>query len=135
MSQALDILVAVLVLSGLAFFAIGTLGLLRLPDFFSRIHAVGKCDTLAALLVLSGLIVRVLQIEGGTVGALNAVKLGFILVFIFILNPTATHAFARAALRSGLQPWTLQDEDRETPDEVPRERRWMETSGKGWRRE
>jgi multicomponent Na+:H+ antiporter subunit G len=93
-----EILSVLLVGCGLFLFASGTLGLLRLPDFYCRMHATGKCDTLGALLALTGLAVY----HGFS---LVSLKIIFIVIFIFLANPTATHAIGRAALVNGVQPW------------------------------
>jgi multicomponent Na+:H+ antiporter subunit G len=92
-----DIIGSVFLLVGALFVLIGSVGIIRFPDFYSRVHAVGKSDTLGLALVLIGLAIH----EGGT---LNTVKLILIAVFIAIANPTATHAIARAAYRLGLKP-------------------------------
>jgi multicomponent Na+:H+ antiporter subunit G len=86
-------------LGGFFFFVAATVGLLRFPDFFCRLHATGKGDTLAVLLSLVGLSIY----EGLT---LTSLKIIFIAVFMFLAQPTSTHAISRAALRCGLQPWT-----------------------------
>lgn len=92
--------VAIILMAGGAFFlTVSSLGLLRLPDFYTRAHAVGKSETLGAILTLSGLAVY----NGWE---LSTFKILFILLFVLIANPTATHAVSRAALRMGLQPWT-----------------------------
>ena len=75
----------------------GGVGLLRMPDFFSRIHAAGMTDTLAAPLLLCGLM---LQMEW----SLDLIKAVMILVLILATNPTATHSMAKAALHGGLRP-------------------------------
>ena len=90
-----------LVVAGVFFLTVSALGLLRLPDFYARTHAVGKSETLGSILVLSGL-----AVYNGL--ELSTVKILFILFFVLIANPTATHAVTRAALRTGLQPWTRQ---------------------------
>lgn len=108
-----EILSMVMVIIGVFLFVSGTLGLIRLPDFYSRMHATGKCDTLGALLVLTGL-----AIYNGF--NLVSLKIIFIVVFIFLANPTATHAIGRAALVNGVQPWTKEskpDRSRGTPEE------------------
>ncbi|MES9965096.1 MAG: monovalent cation/H(+) antiporter subunit G [Candidatus Sedimenticola sp. 20ELBAFRAG] len=89
----------------------GGVGLLRMPDFFSRIHAAGMTETLAAPLLLCGLM---LQMEW----SLDLVKVVMILVLILATNPTATHAMAKAALHGGLRPQVDQPADDET-GEVP----------------
>jgi len=93
------IVAMVLMVGGVFFLAVSSIGLLRLPDFYARTHAVGKSETLGAILTLSGLAVY----NGWE---LSTFKILFILIFVLIANPTATHAIARAALRSGLPPWT-----------------------------
>lgn len=92
------IVAMVLIVGGVFFLTVSSIGLLRLPDFYTRTHAVGKSETLGAILTLSGLAVY----NGWE---LSTFKILFILIFVLIANPTATHAIARAALRSGLQPW------------------------------
>jgi len=92
-----------LLVAGLFFSAVASLGVLRLPDFYARLHAVGKAETLGVLLTLTGLAVW----EGLT---LTALKLLFVAVFFFLTNPTATHAIARAALRTGARPLTAEPE-------------------------
>jgi multicomponent Na+:H+ antiporter subunit G len=95
----LTIVAVVLMLGGAFFLTVSALGLLRLPDFYARTHAVGKSETLGTILMLSGLAVY----NGWE---LSTIKILFIVFFVLIANPTATHAIARAALRTGLQPWT-----------------------------
>lgn len=94
----MTVLAAILMLSGIFFLTVSSLGIFRLPDFYSRTHAVGKSETLGAMLMLGGL-----ATYNGF--ELNSLKLLLVLVFIALANPTATHAIARAAIRSGLQPW------------------------------
>ncbi len=85
-------------ISGAFFLLVGSIGLIRLPDFYCRNHATGKSDTLGIMLVLFGLIL----IEGFS---LTSAKLVFVLIFVFLTNPTGTHALANAALHCGLKPW------------------------------
>ncbi|GIX46782.1 MAG: hypothetical protein KatS3mg131_0993 [Candidatus Tectimicrobiota bacterium] len=87
-----------LLLCGLGFILAGVVGVVRLPDFYTRLHAMGKCDTLGVALV-----VVALALEQGI--SLLSAKLLLISVFIALANPTATHALGRAALRAGLCPW------------------------------
>ena len=97
-----------LLLLGAAFLLLATLGIVRLPDFFTRAHAMGKSETLGAILILVGL-----AILNGL--SLTSFKLVLILVFIAVANPVATHALMRAALRSGVAPWVRRS-DPEFPD-------------------
>lgn len=93
----LSIVGTVVLFSGAFFVLVGSVGIVRFPDFYARTHAAGKCDTLGLILVLLGLAIY----EGGT---LNTVKLVLIAVFIGLANPSATHAIARAAYKLGLKP-------------------------------
>lgn len=91
------VLAHVLLIFGLLFILAGVLGVLRLPDFYTRLHAMGKCDTLGVTLVLLAL-----AIYAGL--SLVTVKVLLISVFIGLANPVATHALGRAAMKSGLAP-------------------------------
>jgi|SRR5919106_1214062 multicomponent Na+:H+ antiporter subunit G len=89
---------AIFLVAGAFFLLVSCVGLLRLPDFYTRAHAVGKAETLGSMLVLIGLALY----NGAT---LSSLKLFLILVIIGVTNPTATHALTRAAMRSGLKIW------------------------------
>ncbi len=95
--------VTLLALTGFFFILAGVIGVLRLPDFYCRLHAMGKCDTLGVALLLGALAFA----EGVS---LVSVKILLIVVFVALANPTATHALGRAARRSGLRYWTEEDE-------------------------
>ena len=84
----------------------GAIGLLRFPDFYTRMHAAGKSDTLGSLLVLTGLAFY----EGID---LTAVKILLIALFIFVTSPTATHAMARAAFKNKMPLWRMEKGKRE----------------------
>ncbi|PRR78922.1 Na(+)/H(+) antiporter subunit G [Clostridium liquoris] len=83
------IIAGIFIFGGLFFFMVGTLGILRFPDVFTRIHSAAKCDTLGALLSLMGLII----FNGFN---WTALKLILVLIFIWITNPTATHLIGKA---------------------------------------
>ncbi len=100
----LSILTIILVLAGLFFFLVGTVGILRLPDFYTRLHAAGKCDSLAAVLMIVGLAVYNLDPFSFSALLVSA-KLMMIAAFVFITSPTATHAVTEAALVLGVKPW------------------------------
>ncbi len=85
------------ILMGMFFVFAGTLGVLRLPDFYTRIHAAGMTDTLGAEMVLFGLIVQ----AGFSQMGLKLLLISFLLL---LTSPTATHAVANAAYRAGLKP-------------------------------
>jgi len=92
-----DLLSIVSISAGLFFVLAGTLGVLRLPDFYTRLHAAGMTDTLGAELILIGLILQ----SGFTQMSLKLLIVGF---FLFVTSPTATHAVAHAAYKAGLKP-------------------------------
>lgn len=106
----LDILAMLLLAGGAFFLLVSTVGLLRLPDFFTRAHAVGKSETLGSLLLLGGL-----AIEAPGVGL--GLKLFLVVLFVAVTNPTGIHVLTRAALRSGMEIW-VQPEDRNRPPET-----------------
>lgn len=97
MALALEIVSWALLLTGSAFAVIGGIGMLRLPDFYTRMHGASITDTMGAGLILIGL-----MIPAGL--SLVTVKLILILAFILFTSPTASHALAKAALGSGLKP-------------------------------
>lgn len=86
-----------MILLGCLFVLVGGLGLLRLGDFYARLHAGSIVDTLGAGLVLGGL-----MLHGGW--SLASVKLGLILAFLLLATPTAAHALAGAAHVMGVRP-------------------------------
>ena len=89
---------AILLLMGSMFALIGSIGIVRMPDVFTRLHAAGITDTLGAAGVLLGL-----ALKAGF--SLLLVKLLLMLAFLLLLNPTACHALARAALHGLRRPW------------------------------
>jgi multicomponent Na+:H+ antiporter subunit G len=93
----IDALSWICLASGGVFCVLGAIGLLRMPDFYTRMHAASVIETLGAGLMLLGLL---LQAGFGLV----AVKLLMIGALIFFASPTATHALARAAMVRGLKP-------------------------------
>ena len=96
----MNVLAGLLTLGGFFFIVTGAIGILRLPDFYCRLHAMGKSDTLGVALVLGAL-----ALEEGV--SLISLKILLIVVFVALANPTATHALGRAARRSGLRPWSV----------------------------
>ena len=95
----MEVLIVLMTLSGLFFLAAAAVGIVRLPDVFTRSHALSVTDTLGIGLILSGLALY----QGFT---LTAVKTLLILALLYHLNPVIAHATLRAALRSGLVPQT-----------------------------
>lgn len=108
----LSLAAVVLIAGGAFFFFTATIGLLRFPDFYTRMHATGKGDTLGAFLLLAGMAIYNLDHGFSLAAILVSIKIMFIALFIFVANPTACHAITKAALDSGVKPWTREKEDR-----------------------
>ena len=106
----LNVISAGLLAAGSIFVLIGAFGLIRLPDFYTRLHAAGITDTLGAELILLGL-----MFQAGL--SLVTVKLILISLFIFFTSPTATHAVANAARVMGLKPMLVPDKDLENAED------------------
>lgn len=93
-----------LIAGGLFFFLVGSIGIIRLPDFYSRLHSAGIIDTMGLLLSMSGLALLIVN-DFTLANFLSALKIILIIVFIFLTSPTATHAIVDAGIRAGLKPW------------------------------
>lgn len=102
MALIVDLLSWALIIAGSFFTIVGMIGLLRMPDLFTRMHAASVTDTLGAGLISAGLILQ----AGPT---LVAAKLVFILALLFFTGPAITHALAQAALHAGIKPQLAED--------------------------
>ena len=100
----MDVLGYILISTGLVFFLGTTIGLLRFPDFYTRMHAAGKGDTLSTVMILLGCICLV------SMSGLLALKILLIINFILIGSPTATHAMMDAGNKAGADPWRKDSE-------------------------
>lgn len=98
-------MIAILMISGLVFFTGGSVGIIRLPDFYTRLHPAGKLDTAGHVLTMSAMALYTLH-PFSVDHLLTAVKIMLIVVFVFFTSPTATHAIIDAGVRAGLRPWT-----------------------------
>ena len=83
----------------------GAIGILRMPDFYTRLHPAGKSDTLAQLFIMIALLFQVDEFATDYWATFS--KLILIAIFMFLTTPLATHAITKAAHMAGLQPWTL----------------------------
>ncbi|MFW5889266.1 MAG: monovalent cation/H(+) antiporter subunit G [Bacillota bacterium] len=92
MKIIVDIIIILFLLSGIFFFFVGVVGLLRMPNVFTRMHATTKCDTMGAGLVFAGLIMW----QGFSFISANIL---LILIFVWLTNPTAAHAIAKTAYK------------------------------------
>jgi multicomponent Na+:H+ antiporter subunit G len=95
MSPVLDVLSVLLLAAGTLFLLGGTVGLIRLPDVYTRVHAASKCDSAGA-----GSVLLALVLQGGL--AFGDLKLVLLLLLVLVSGPTTAHALARAGHRTGL---------------------------------
>jgi multicomponent Na+:H+ antiporter subunit G len=102
----MKILVVIILFSGLLFLTGGSIGILRFPDFYSRLHPAGKLDTAGQFLAMSAIALYVVLQELDLYNLLTAAKIILIVIFVYITSPTATHAIVDAGVRAGLKPWT-----------------------------
>lgn len=112
MSAAWEALSASLLLCGAGFMFLGSVGLLRLPDFYTRTHAATKVDTVGMMFLLGGLAVY----QGFS---LSALKLLLVVAFVGAVSPVAAHALSRAARRSGLRPWSQGSDEGSEAEAAP----------------
>jgi multicomponent Na+:H+ antiporter subunit G len=102
-----EIAILALTAGGVFFALVAAVGLVRLPDLYTRAHSTSKSETLGAVLALAAVAIAF-------EGSLSTLKTAFLLLFMFLTNPTAAHAITRAAAEQGLDPWT-RDTDGDEP--------------------
>lgn len=111
-----DVLSWALILSGTFFIIIGAIGLIRMPDVYTRMHGASLIDSIGSGLLILGLIIQ----AGPTI---VAIKLAILYGLIFFTTPVASHAVAQAALTGGVEPELAEDRrstrDRETAEPTP----------------
>lgn len=106
----MEIAAVVFLLLGLLFFLGGSIGIIRFPDFYSRLHPAGKLDTMGLLMSMTGMACHTLA-HFSLDALLTSLKIMLIVVFVFITSPTATHAIMDAGSRAGLRPWTKEHKE------------------------
>ncbi|MCS7121962.1 MAG: monovalent cation/H(+) antiporter subunit G [Archaeoglobaceae archaeon] len=99
----INLISAILIAIGSAFMFLGALGLIRFPDFYTRTHAIGKCDTMGQLFIIVGCTIY----EGLS---FISIKLVLITLFYLFSIPAATHAIVKAAFYTGVKVWKKGDE-------------------------
>jgi len=107
-AATLDMLSWVMLLGGGGFVLVGGIGVIRLPDLYTRMHAASLTDTLGTMLILGGI-----MLQAGL--TLASIKLAVIVLFMLLTGPTATYALANAALLSMVMP-----RDADLPEDMPR---------------
>ena len=103
MEVFLDYLSGALLLLGSFFVVVGGIGVLRMPDVFTRMHAAGLTDTMGSFFILTGL-----MLQAGFSGV--TLRLALVLAFLWFTSPVATHALAKAALHGNLRPIEHEEE-------------------------
>ena len=98
-----EIAIVALAAGGVFFAVVAAVGVLRLPDLYTRSHAASKSDTLGAVLTLGAA-----ALAFGT--DVPTAKTVLLLLFMFLTNPTAAHAISRAAYDQEIEPWTTEEE-------------------------
>lgn len=116
--SVLDIAALALIFVGIIFFTGSVIGVLRFPDFYTRMHAAGKGDTLSSLLIALGLALYNLH-DLTSHNLLTSAKILLICVFVFITGPTTTHVLMEAGHALGIKPWRRGDERAQAPEELP----------------
>lgn len=104
--EFIQILADFIISLGAFFLLVGSIGLIRLPDFYTRAHAQGKADTLGIMLVITGLLI--VELSHGQL--INSAKLLVIISFVALTNPTATNALIKSAFHFRLIPWFKKDQ-------------------------
>lgn len=104
MNVLLDAISWICLVAGGLFCVVGAVGMLRMPDFYTRLHAASVIETLGGGLIMLGLLLQ----AGVT---LVAVKLLIVALLVFFASPTATHALAKAAMERGVRPLLATPED------------------------
>ena len=107
LSEIVDIIVYIFLAIGVFFNLLGSIGLLRFPDVYTRLHAGTKCTTFGSIFICGSVILLGLKnwIQGDTDGSVLAIHTAGALIAILITNPTGAHAIARAAHKSGVKPY------------------------------
>ncbi|MCP4722455.1 MAG: monovalent cation/H(+) antiporter subunit G [Desulfobacteraceae bacterium] len=106
----MTIMITIMLLCGLIFFAGGSVGIIRFPDFYSRLHPAGKLDTGGLVITMSAF--ALYTIQPFTLTAFTtSVKIILIVVFVFITSPTAIHSIVDAGVRAGLKPWEKSEDN------------------------
>ncbi len=105
----MNLIITIMLILGLIFFAGGAIGIIRFPDFYSRLHPAGKLDTLGIMAMVAGLALYNLH-HFSFDALLLSVKMLLIVFFVFMSSPTATHSIVDAGMRAGLRPWSRKTE-------------------------
>ena len=113
----IDAVTVTLIVIGLIFFLGTALGVLRFPDYYTRVHAAGKGDTLSSMVIVVALAIYNLS-DFTLDNFIVSLKIGMIVIFIFITSPTTAHALIEAGYLHGVKPWTKRSDTEEEVEVV-----------------
>lgn len=117
----IDVIAMAMIIGGTFLFLGSSIGLVRFPDFYTRMHAAGKGDTLSTLLIVGGLcvyhlhdVIEVIQHDGPWYKPVFVIlKMLGICLFIMLTSPTSTHALIEAGYEDGIKPNVERDDLKE----------------------
>jgi len=107
----MTVFIGILLVCGLVFFTGGSVGIIRFPDFYTRLHPAGKLDTGGLVITMSAFALYTIQ-ELTLTALVTSIKIILIVVFVFITSPTAIHSIVDAGVRAGLTPWEKERSDK-----------------------
>lgn len=108
MEMLSDVFTVVFLIAGSFFALTAAIGTLKMPDFYSRLHPAGKSDTLAQMLIMTGLFLQTFYDE--SFGLHAGLKLILTILFLLVTAPTAIHAITRAAHVDGVKVWQKEEQ-------------------------
>ena len=115
-SELINSLTVIHIVVGLIFFLASIIGLIRMPDFYTRMHAAGKGDTLSSFLILFGCAIYTFH-DFSFASLIVVGKIMIICFFIFTTSPTTTHALMRSGYDLGTKPWFKNEENEDDEDD------------------
>ncbi|MGI6680926.1 MAG: monovalent cation/H(+) antiporter subunit G [Bdellovibrionota bacterium] len=113
-----DAVIIILLVLSLISFALAVIGVIRFPEFYTRVHAASKGDSLSTMLMLVAVIIYVLKVEHGSLSSyLTSIKVFFVLAFMFFTGPTGLHALINAGYEAGKDPLDKKSDIKTNDDE------------------
>ena len=106
-----DIIITILAFTSVVSFALAVLGVIRFPDFYTRVHAASKGDTLSTMLLLLSTILFVFKTYNIHDASLILLKVLLIVFFMFLTGPTGIHTLLNAGYELGRKPFTKNDKN------------------------
>ncbi len=104
-----DFVIISLIFLSVISFAIAVIGVIRFPDFYTRVHSASKGDTLSTMLMLSAVIIFLLKTDFSQTGYLTVIKICLVIFFMFLTGPTGIHTLINAGYELGKKPFIKND--------------------------